>query len=100
MPFKVYFFYRCEKNRLIFVRFSDLEKCRTVSEDRKHYIEITMHVQSTSTALVYQDPVKKPRVRCESQELAASVLQQLNYAKRLYDERLHTLHTDNINVED
>lgn len=59
-----------------------------------------MHVQSASTALVYQDPVKKPRVRCESQELAAIVLQQLNYAKRLYDERLHTLHTDNINCED
>lgn len=80
---------------------SDLEKCRTVNEDNKHYIEITMHVQNTSTALVYQDPVKKPRVRCESLELATNVLQQLNYAKRLYDERLHTLHVDSItNCED
>lgn len=59
-----------------------------------------MHVQSANTALVYQDPVKKPRVRCESHELATIVLQQLNYAKRLYDERLHTLNTDNINCED
>lgn len=62
---------------------------REGSESR-HYIEITMHVSSSSSA-VYQDAIKKPRVRCDSADLAKAVAEQLNYAKRLHIERMHTL---------
>lgn len=85
---------------------SDFESCKTISEKEgpevRHYIEITMHVSGTSAAAVYQDPIKKPRVRCDSAELAKQVRDQLHYAKRLYIERLHTMITnDNItNRED
>ncbi|XP_071050524.1 intermembrane lipid transfer protein Vps13D isoform X2 [Onthophagus taurus] len=81
---------------------SDLRECRTLKEEEnKHYIQIMMHVTGGSTDLVYQDPIKKPKVRCESAELASVVSQQINYAKRLFDERLHTVQTDNItNCED
>lgn len=61
-----------------------------------------MHIAGTSTAaLVNPDPVKKPKVRCKSAELAKSVSQKINYARRLYLERLYTLSSDNIiNLED
>lgn len=67
----------------------------------RFYIEIVMHVAGTSAALVNPDPVKKPRVRCKTADLAKSVSQQINYAKRLYFERLFTLSSDNIiNLKD
>ncbi|KAJ3643178.1 hypothetical protein Zmor_025903 [Zophobas morio] len=84
---------------------SDLESCDVIVEkegsESRYYIEIVMHVAGTSAALVNPDPVKKPRVRCKSADLAKSVSQQINYAKRLYFERLYTLSSDNIiNLED
>ncbi|RZC42308.1 vacuolar protein sorting-associated protein 13D [Asbolus verrucosus] len=84
---------------------SDLEACNVIIEKEgsecRYYIEIVMHVAGTSAALVNPDPVKKPRVRCKSADLAKSVSQQINYAKRLYFERLYTLSSDNIiNSED
>lgn len=85
---------------------SDFETCRTVSErdgsEVRHYIEITIHISGTSASVMYQDPIKKPKVRCDSGELAKQVRDQLHYAKRLYVEKLHTLVTsDNIaNNED
>nr|XP_015839049.1 PREDICTED: vacuolar protein sorting-associated protein 13D isoform X1 [Tribolium castaneum] len=84
---------------------SDLESCDVIVEkegsESRYYIEIVMHVAGTSAALVNPDPVKKPRVRCKTAELAKSVSQQINYAKRLYFERLYTLNSDNIiNLED
>lgn len=76
--------------------FSDFETCKTITEregsETRHYIEITIHISgSSAAALVYQDAIKKPRVRCDSAEIAEAVRGQLNYAKRLYVERLHTL---------
>lgn len=55
-----------------------------------------MHYAGVSAALVNPDPVKKPRVRCRSVELAHMVSQQINYAKRMYIEYLYTLSNDNI----
>ncbi|XP_017773930.1 PREDICTED: vacuolar protein sorting-associated protein 13D isoform X2 [Nicrophorus vespilloides] len=89
---------------VIEVNLSDLEKCRAIQKteggDSRHYIELTVHVTGSSMTLVYQDPVKKPKVRCDSLEVAKIVTRQVNYAKRLYDERKHTLNTDNITYED
>lgn len=76
--------------------FSDFESCKTIAEregtESRHYIEITMHVSNSSSA-VYQDAIKKPKVRCDSADLAKAVTEQLNYAKRLHIERMHTLIT-------
>lgn len=55
-----------------------------------------MHVTSTNSVLLYQDPVKKPYVRCETAELAKDVSRQINYAKSIYVERLLTLTNDNV----
>lgn len=71
--------------------------------ETRYYIEIVMHVAGTSVAavLVNPDPVKKPRVRCRTSDLAYKVSQQINYAKRLYIERQFTFSNDNIsNTED
>nr|CAI5831310.1 unnamed protein product [Callosobruchus analis] len=64
----------------------------------RFYIEIVMHYAGVSAALVNPDPVKKPRVRCRTLELASTVSQQINYAKRMYIEHLYTFTTDNITI--
>ncbi|KAK9889536.1 hypothetical protein WA026_006891 [Henosepilachna vigintioctopunctata] len=83
----------------------NLISCKVVEEKEhsevRHYIEIVQHVAGTTSAiLVNPDPVKKPRVRCRTVELARTVAQQINYAKRLYTEFLYTLQTENITAED
>ncbi|CAH1990127.1 unnamed protein product [Acanthoscelides obtectus] len=79
---------------------SDLETCNVITEkehgESRFYIEIVMHYAGVSAALVNPDPVKKPRVRCRTLELASTVSQQINYAKRIYIEHLYTFTTDNI----
>lgn len=79
---------------------SDLEECihltETESSETRHYIELTIHVSASGTSMIYMDPVKKPRVRCDTSDLAKRVSRQINHAKRLYDERLHTLTSDSI----
>lgn len=81
-------------------KLSDLEVCKTLTANEdgeiRHYIELLLHIVGGSQFLDYQDQVKKPRVRCETAELAKTVSRQINYAKRLYDERLLTLVSDNI----
>jgi len=85
---------------VIEMHLSDVLQCQPVTltegSEIRHYIEITTRVAGTSAALVYNDPIKRPRIRCDSMELAHSVSQQLSYAKRLYNDRLHTLTSDNI----
>ncbi|XP_045474860.1 vacuolar protein sorting-associated protein 13D isoform X2 [Harmonia axyridis] len=83
----------------------NLISCKLYEEkehsENRYYIEIVQHVAGTSSSiLVNPDPVKKPRVRCRSMELARTVAQQINYAKRLYTEYLYTLNTDNTAIED
>lgn len=90
---------------LIYVIFRNLISCKVYEEkehsENRYYIEIVQHVAgNTSSMLVNPDPVKKPRVRCRTVELARTVAQQINYAKRLYTEYLYTLNTDNVSTED
>lgn len=56
----------------------------------RYYIEIPTLV-SGSSMTQNQRAVKKPRVRCDSKELMFAVTQRLNYARQLYNERLHTV---------
>lgn len=81
-------------------KLSELEKCKAISASEggevRHYIELLLHIVGGSQFLEYQDTVKRPIVRCETADLAKTVSRQINYAKRLYDERLLTLVSDNI----
>ncbi|KAG5879440.1 hypothetical protein JTB14_025696 [Gonioctena quinquepunctata] len=78
---------------------SNLETCNVITEKKdneiRYYIEIVMHYTGVSAVLVNLDPVKKPRVRCQTSEMAHSVSQQINYARRMYIEHLYTLTSDN-----
>lgn len=62
--------------------------------DIRYYIEIVMHYTGPNAILVNTDPIKKPRVRCRTAELALTTAQQINYAKTLYVEQLYTLTSD------
>lgn len=77
-----------------------MEKCQAITNiegtEERHYIEITMHFNASNTHMVFQDPIKKPRIRCDNLDLAKSVSTQINYAKSLYVERLLTLARDNM----
>lgn len=84
---------------------SDLETCNVITEkyhnENRYYIEIVMHYAGQNSALINPDPVKKPKVRCRSVELANIVSQQINYAKRMHTEHLYTINNDNsIMIED
>lgn len=95
---------KCNAFYLMFILkiffFSSLDTCRVIAEvegnEQRHYIELVMHVEGTSQFLEFQDPVRKPKVRCESAALSKAVSRQINYAKRLHDERLLTLISENI----
>lgn len=64
-----------------------------------HYIELTVRVDIASR-LVGQDPVKRPRVRCDSRPVANWVSQQVNHARAMYIEHQHTLQTTSDSMED
>ncbi|XP_063884386.1 intermembrane lipid transfer protein VPS13D-like isoform X2 [Scylla paramamosain] len=83
------------------VPYRDLYHCKPVilqgdeSEiEHKHYIELTLkaewpegHIIPRPSDLAY----KRPKVRCDSQEIAHKVAQQINYARNLHDELRQTL---------
>ncbi|XP_050302982.1 intermembrane lipid transfer protein Vps13D isoform X2 [Anthonomus grandis grandis] len=77
---------------------SDLESCNVIKEkesgESRYYIEIVMHYSGPNAILVNADPIKRPRVRCRTAELALTTAQQINYAKSLYVEQLYTLTSD------
>ncbi|XP_064107510.1 intermembrane lipid transfer protein VPS13D-like isoform X2 [Macrobrachium nipponense] len=82
------------------VYYRDLYQCRALvlevegSLDRKHYIELTLKGERSeiqgmarSSELAY----KRPKVRCDTQEIAWRVAQQINYARNLHEELRQTL---------
>ncbi|XP_066151224.1 intermembrane lipid transfer protein Vps13D isoform X2 [Euwallacea fornicatus] len=77
---------------------SDLEGCNVVKEkeggNSRHYIEIVMRYSGSNAILANSEPTKRPRVRCKTAELAYVTVQQINYAKTLYVEKLFTLTSD------
>lgn len=70
--------------------------------DTRYYIEIVMRYSGFNAVLVNTDPIKRPRVRCRTPELAYTTAQQINYAKTLFVEKLYTLSSDEniISLED
>ncbi|XP_050720689.1 intermembrane lipid transfer protein VPS13D-like isoform X3 [Eriocheir sinensis] len=85
------------------VTYRDLYHCKPVillgdesEEEQKHYIELTLkaewpegHTTPRPSDLAY----KRPKVRCDSREIAHKVAQQINYARNLHDELRQTLLT-------
>lgn len=63
----------------------ELVACVPLAQDGKHYIEMTVRAGAGATA------IRRPRIRCDTEELARAVSRQVNYAKRLHEEAAHTL---------
>lgn len=62
----------------------ELVCCMPVTQEGKHYIEMMVRGGSA---------LRRPRIRCDTEELARAVTRQVNYAKRLHEEAAHTLRT-------
>ncbi|GAB6019931.1 hypothetical protein CHUAL_001462 [Chamberlinius hualienensis] len=69
----------------------DLYHCKSVQELHQNrqvnYLELTIKGNESSG----QEVVCRPRILCETQAIALRVSQQINYAKGLYEELIHTL---------
>ncbi|GAB0099028.1 Vacuolar protein sorting-associated protein 13D [Sergentomyia squamirostris] len=62
-----------------------------------HYIELGLTVTTKSpTMSTVQENVKRPRVRCQSEDIAQRASRHINYAKGIYDEREQTLYSDSV----
>nr|CAD7207138.1 unnamed protein product [Timema douglasi]CAD7269570.1 unnamed protein product [Timema shepardi] len=79
----------------------DLLQCQTVSPEEesnsggnRHYIELTMKL--SDPPIGSQDRIKRPRIRCDNETIAKWVSRQVNYAKRMFEQRTNTL----INIGD
>ncbi|XP_059608662.1 intermembrane lipid transfer protein Vps13D [Phlebotomus argentipes] len=88
---------------------SDLLSCHPVSVNaevghhkskkvqQNHYIELGLTVTTRSpTTTSVQENVKRPRVRCQSEDIAQRASRHINYAKGIYDEREQTLYSDSV----
>lgn len=85
---------------------SDLESCNVIKDseknETKYYIEIVMHHAGLNAAVLNPDPIKRPKVRCNTAETAVTTAQQINCARTLYIENLYTLigEENNATLED
>uniref|UniRef100_A0A7G3B8M2 Putative vacuolar-sorting-associated 13 protein c-terminal n=2 Tax=Lutzomyia longipalpis TaxID=7200 RepID=A0A7G3B8M2_LUTLO len=89
---------------------SDLLSCHPVSvtadpgghhkskkTQHNHYIELGLTVTTRSATMsAVQENVKRPRVRCQSEDIAQRASRHINYAKGIYDEREQTLYSDSV----
>ncbi|XP_071113916.1 intermembrane lipid transfer protein VPS13D-like [Haliotis cracherodii] len=56
---------------------------------KRYYIELSMKADNGGSAS--SDNIKRPQVRCERHSVALKVTNEINYAKGLYEEVVHTL---------
>ncbi|XP_048240313.1 vacuolar protein sorting-associated protein 13D-like isoform X2 [Haliotis rufescens] len=56
---------------------------------KRYYIELSMKADNGGSAT--SDNIKRPQVRCERHSVALKVTNEINYAKGLYEEVVHTL---------
>lgn len=77
---------------------SNLVSCTLVTSDGAYFVELGVRGGGASGAAGggAEGAVRRPRVQCDSSELAAWVARHAAYARRLYHEHIHTLlpHTD------
>lgn len=64
---------------------SNLVSCTVVSLDGAYFVELGVRGGGGA------EGVRRPRVQCDSEELAAWVARHAAYARQLYHEHVHTL---------
>ncbi|KAJ2952417.1 hypothetical protein O0L34_g6723 [Tuta absoluta] len=73
---------------------SNLVSCVAVSSEGAHYVELGVRgggAGGGGGAEGGREAVRRPRVQCDSSELAAWVAKHAAYARQLYHEQIHTL---------
>ncbi|XP_049867189.1 intermembrane lipid transfer protein Vps13D [Pectinophora gossypiella] len=75
---------------------SNLVSCVAVSSEGAHYVELGVRGGGGGGGAGGAEAVRRPRVQCDSAELAGWVAKHAAYARQLYHEQVHTLlpHTD------
>lgn len=73
------------------IQFSDLMECRIAELNDRGY-ENSPYIEFVTQARDAQagGPYCRPQVVCESDQIAKKVVQQVNYAKILYEELRHS----------
>ncbi|XP_065089816.1 intermembrane lipid transfer protein Vps13D isoform X2 [Ochlerotatus camptorhynchus] len=61
---------------------------------RTTYIEFCLTLPSKSLTPSAPEMVKRPRVRCQNEEIAKKICHHINFAKCIYDEREQTLYSN------
>ncbi|XP_023229581.1 vacuolar protein sorting-associated protein 13D-like isoform X2 [Centruroides sculpturatus] len=83
-------------DQILLVSLENLLECAyvqpTVGEIR-HYVQLTLKAGTPSLA---DQPGKRPQFRCDTQTLAYTVVEEINYVKELHEERFYTLPEDEI----
>lgn len=54
----------------------------------QYYVELNLDTEPDSPL-----SVRRPQVRCDSESLAKRVTQEINYARSVYEENRHCLHS-------
>uniref|UniRef100_A0A8D8VB54 Vacuolar protein sorting-associated protein 13D n=1 Tax=Cacopsylla melanoneura TaxID=428564 RepID=A0A8D8VB54_9HEMI len=68
--------------------------CRSkqlMSGSVQFYIELTVRLPQTAYSMDDEANIKRPRVICDNEAVASWITQQINYARNIYQERQHTL---------
>ncbi|XP_064629557.1 intermembrane lipid transfer protein VPS13D-like isoform X2 [Lineus longissimus] len=101
---QVYFLKRGEPDPeaiILNVPYEELYHSRCIENDKRAYLELTMKADNhKGVPTPSQNPKKRPIVRCDSENIAHKVAQQINYAKTLYDEMKQTLIIENEDEEE
>lgn len=65
-----------------------------------HYIELVLHMSAGNGIYGQSPPKKRPRVQCDTRDIAERVCQQINYAQALFEETQYTVlcYPDNLNL--
>ncbi|XP_041352246.1 vacuolar protein sorting-associated protein 13D-like isoform X2 [Gigantopelta aegis] len=100
---QVYFLGSQDHDIVLNILYEDLVYCRSFKENRgdgsahelSYYIELTTKADGAASL----DSLKHPRVRCEKASIAQKVVQEINYAKNMYDEKVQTLQPSVTNDE-
>ncbi|XP_044592109.1 vacuolar protein sorting-associated protein 13D isoform X2 [Cotesia glomerata] len=82
------------------VGLADLIQCQETQKIESngsvvYYIELTSRIDS-GMSFDAPEVLRRPRVRCDSDEIAKRVSQQVNYAKGMHEERSLTLMSDSV----
>ncbi|XP_073974267.1 vacuolar protein sorting 13D isoform X3 [Rhodnius prolixus] len=81
---------------IVFAPLDDLKHCAALTMtdsngDLMYYVELTVKVDQVGVIQGGLESIARPRIRCDTENIAAWVSHQVNYAKSRFVERQHTL---------